>query len=106
LDPSSQIITSSAQLQYWHDLGLVTKPNEPSAMTNQKTKRIGHRPHVKEHISAANTLHDTWTVMKPFVHFSVKAMRLLGRALIFLVKNIPKPDSYKPASKKDKVIKT
>jgi len=74
-------------------------------MATQKTKHIGRRPPVKEHVSTADTLRDTWTVMKPFVHFSIKAMRLLGRALIFLVKNIPKPDNHQPATKKDKVIK-
>ncbi len=51
-------------------------------------------------------LRDTWTVMKPLVHFSIKAMRVLAHALIFIVKNIPKPDDHKPAEKKsDKVIK-
>jgi len=74
-------------------------------MANQKTKHIGQRPPVKEHVSTGDTLHDTWTVIKPFVHFSIKAMRLLGRVLIFVVKNIPKPDSHKPTPKKDKVIK-
>jgi len=69
-------------------------------MATQKTKRIG-RP-VKEHITVADTLYDTWTILKPFVHFSVKAMRLMAHALIFLVKNIPKPNAHKPIQKKIK----
>ncbi len=52
-----------------------------------------------------DTLHDTWTVMKPFVHFSVKALRVIAHALIFIVKHIPKPDGHKPAGKSNKVIK-
>jgi len=45
-------------------------------------------------------------VMKPFVKFGVKALGVLGSVLIHIVKNIPRPDHDKPASKKsDRVIK-
>ena len=73
-------------------------------MTTQNTKKIGQRP-VTKPVSKMDTLHDTWTVMKPFVHFSIKAMRVLAHALIFVVKNIPKPDDHKSTRKSDKIIK-
>lgn len=52
-----------------------------------------------------DTLHDTWTVMKPFVHFSYKALKVIAHALIFIIKHIPKPEEHKANSKSDKVIK-
>ena len=73
-------------------------------MPQQNTKRIGQRP-VKKPVSHMDTLHDTWTVMRPFVHFSIKAMKVMAHALLFIVKNIPKPDSHKPEPKSNKVIK-
>ncbi|WP_428330619.1 hypothetical protein [Mucilaginibacter sp.] len=74
-------------------------------MTQQNTKKIGQRP-VSKPVSKMDTLHDTWTVMKPFVHFSIKAVQVIAHALIFIVKHIPKPEDNKPAGKKnDKVIK-
>ncbi|HWZ15089.1 MAG TPA: hypothetical protein VNW95_07595 [Mucilaginibacter sp.] len=73
-------------------------------MPQQNAKRIGQRP-VKKRSNNIDTLHDAWHIMKPFVHFSIKAMRVIAHALIFIVKNIPKPDDHKPRSKSDKVIK-
>jgi hypothetical protein len=73
-------------------------------MVQQNTKKIGKRPAAKP-VSKMDTLHDTWTVMKPFVHFSIKALRVIAHALIFIVKNIPRPDEHKPGSKSDKVMK-
>ena len=74
-------------------------------MAQQNTQRIGQRP-VKKPVSKLDTLHDTWTVMKPLVHFSFKAMKVMAHALIFIVKNIPKPDDHKSSAKgSDKVIK-
>ena len=74
-------------------------------MTSQNTKKIGKRTE-KEQVPPMDTLHDTWTVMKPFVHFSIKALRVIGYALIFIVKSIPKLEGHKPAaSKKNKIIK-
>lgn len=67
-------------------------------------KRIGQRP-VKKQPSNADVLHDAWQTMKPFVHFSIKAMRVIAHALIFIVKNIPKPEDHKPKSKDKRVIK-
>ena len=52
-----------------------------------------------------DTLHDTWTVMKPFVRFSYQALKVIAHALIFIVKHIPKPEEHKPNGKSDKVIK-
>jgi len=70
--------------------------------TNQK--RIGKRPE-KETVTLNDSLADAWKVMKPFVHFSVKAMKVMAHALVFIVKHIPKPDEHKPASKSGKIIK-
>lgn len=72
-------------------------------MATQHTKRIGNQPKEKT-VSTMDTLHDTWVVMKPFIHFSVKAMKLLAHALIYIVKHVPKPEEHKPA-KGEKVIK-
>ena len=70
-------------------------------MATQHTKHIGPRS-AKKPVSKLDTLRDTWTVMKPFVHFSIKAMKVIAHALIFIVKNIPKPDQHK---KNGKIIK-
>ena len=73
-------------------------------MAQQNTKKIGVRP-VKKTATSLDTMQNTWTVMKPFVHFSVKAMQVIAHSLIFIVKNVPKPDSDKTKAKNDKVIK-
>jgi hypothetical protein len=50
--------------------------------------------------------HSTWEVMKPFVHFGLKATGLIASMLITIVKNIPKPCKHKqPEYKNDTVIK-
>jgi len=72
-------------------------------MANTNTKRIGTQPKEKP-VSTMDTLHNTWVVMKPFVHFSVKAMKLLAHALIYIVKHVPKPEEHK-SGKSNKVIK-
>lgn len=74
-------------------------------MTRQNEKKIGQRPTIKP-ITKTDMLHDTWTVMKPFVKFSIGTMKLLAHALIYIVKSIPKPEEHKPVSKGEgKVIK-
>ncbi|HEY8781680.1 MAG TPA: hypothetical protein VIM16_08710 [Mucilaginibacter sp.] len=73
-------------------------------MSASNQKRIGKRPE-KKPVSKLDTLHETWTVMKPLVRFSIKALQAIAHALIFIVKNIPKPEDHKPRSKNDKVIK-
>jgi hypothetical protein len=47
--------------------------------------KIGQRTE-KEQVTLSETLHDTWRVMKPFVHFSIKAMKIIAHTLIFIVK--------------------
>ncbi|AMR33828.1 hypothetical protein A0256_21500 [Mucilaginibacter sp. PAMC 26640] len=42
--------------------------------------------------------------MKPFVHFGVKAMAVIGSALVTIVRNIPKPEAEKPKASKDRRI--
>jgi hypothetical protein len=73
-------------------------------MPQKTTKRIARRP-ANKGSNNIDTLHEAWDIMKPFVHFSIKAMRVIAHALIFIVKNIPKPDDHKPRGKSDKVIK-
>ncbi|CAN5426193.1 hypothetical protein BH09BAC6_BH09BAC6_36470 [soil metagenome] len=74
-------------------------------MAQQTTKKLGQRP-AAQRVTKMDTLHDTWTVMKPFIKFSFKAMKLLAHALIFIVKSIPKPEDHKPAAKGNgKIIK-
>jgi hypothetical protein len=74
-------------------------------MANQNTKYIGQRT-ARKPASKLDTLRDTWTVMKPFVHFSYKAVKLLAHTFIFIVKNIPKPEDIRQSNRKsDKVIK-
>jgi hypothetical protein len=67
-------------------------------------KKIGQRTK-KETVTLQDTLHDTWRIMKPFVYFSVKALKVVAHALIFIVKQIPKPDGHRPNSKNTKIIK-
>ena len=92
-----QIIISN-----WHGLSFINAKHIPMPASNQK--RIGKHT-VKKEVSSLDTLRGTWTVMKPFVHFSIKSMRVIAHALIFIVKNIPKPEEHKPVSKSNKVIK-
>jgi len=66
-----------------------------------ETKKIGTN---KAEAVKANE-HNVIEVMKPFVTFGVKALGLLATTLVHIVKNIPKPDSHKPASKNDRIIK-
>jgi len=73
-------------------------------MAIQRRRQIGENPKVKP-VSKLDTLRDTWRVMKPFVHFSVKALKVIAHALIFIVKNVPRPAEHKPAPKNNKVIK-
>jgi hypothetical protein len=70
-------------------------------MASNDIKRIGkHRPQVQRQHSNA------WEVMKPFVHFGVKATAAIAHTLISIIKHIPKPDSHKPPQQTGgKVIK-
>jgi len=67
-------------------------------------KKIGQRPE-KETVTLQDTLSDTWRVMKPFVRFSVKALKLVAHTLVYIVKHIPKPEEHQPKTKSNKIIK-
>jgi hypothetical protein len=70
-------------------------------MASQTIKRIDSKK-----ATIKDTHQHNWEVMKPFVHFSVKAMGVIGHALVAIVKNIPKPDSHKhDKPENDKIIK-
>jgi hypothetical protein len=73
-------------------------------MSTSTRKKIGQRPE-KEQVNVSNALHDTWRIMKPLVHFSVKAIKILAYTLIFIVKHIPKPEEHQPKGKNNKVVK-
>jgi hypothetical protein len=73
-------------------------------MPSPNQNKIGQRPE-KEQVKLSDSLHDAWIVMKPFVHFSIKAMKIMARTLIFIVRHIPKPEENKPRAKNDTVIK-
>ncbi|WP_114937155.1 hypothetical protein [Mucilaginibacter endophyticus] len=69
-------------------------------MATNDIKRIGkHGPQAQQRSNA-------WEVMRPFVHFGIKAVTAMAHTLIYIVKHIPKPDQLKPPERKsDKVIK-
>lgn len=49
---------------------------------------------------------NAWEVMKPFVHFGIKATGLIATTLINVIKNIPKPETKStPHRKNDRIIK-
>jgi hypothetical protein len=69
-------------------------------MATHNVKKIGKQE------TEVQTVHSVWEVMKPFVHFGLKATGLIANTLITIVKNIPKPDNHKqPQHKNDKIIK-
>ncbi|UOE46952.1 hypothetical protein MTO98_21340 [Mucilaginibacter sp. SMC90] len=69
-------------------------------MATNNMKKIGKNPQVQYQDSNA------WEVMRPFVHFGIKAAGAIAHTLIYIVKHIPKPDSFKtPERKNNKVIK-
>src|SRR4051812_27402718 len=88
----------------WHGLGLPSYIYTKTTMANHHAKQIGNQPKEKP-VTTMDTLHDTWRVMKPFVRFSFKALKVLAGALVFIVKHIPKPEKHKAKEKRDKVIK-
>jgi hypothetical protein len=98
------IVTFLTVLSLWHGLRLSYQQNPSSTMATQNTKRIGKRPE-KEAVTITDTLHDTWRVMKPFVHFSMGALKVVAKTMIFIVKHIPKPEGHHPKPKNNKVIK-
>jgi len=59
----------------------------------------------KEPVTLYDTLGDTWRVMKLFVRFSVKALKVVAGAMIYIVKHIPKPGEHPQQSKTTKIIK-
>jgi len=71
-------------------------------MATRDTKQIGEHDNNK----GSYLTKENWEVMKPFVHFSAKALMGIGAALFAIVKLIPKAIEHKPEERKsDKVIK-
>ena len=70
-------------------------------MASREIKKIGKH---KTDVQAPHN--NAWEIMKPFVHFGVKATGLIASTLITIVKNIPKPaDHKKTTGKGNKIIK-
>lgn len=53
-------------------------------MTTTKVKIIESKGN-----DAKQTRHDNWEVMKPFVSFSFKALKVIGLGLIAIIKALP-----------------
>ncbi len=69
-------------------------------MAIYEVKKIGKNE--KNVQTAQNTL----DVIKPFLHFGLKATGMIAKTLIAIVSNIPKPNTHQiPDNKKDKIIK-
>jgi len=60
----------------WHSIGFM------QAMSTQK--RIG-----RGNVQVVHTRQDNWDVMRPFVRFAWGAVKLIGIALIAIVKALP-----------------
>jgi hypothetical protein len=70
-------------------------------MATQNIKRIG-----KNDRQAQSQHTNAWEVMKPFVHFGIKATAAIAHTLIWIVKHIPKPDKHQQEkSQNNKIIK-
>jgi hypothetical protein len=70
-------------------------------MESREIKKTGkHNPEVQHAYGNA------WEVMKPFVHFGIKAAGFIASTLITIIKNIPKPGNQKATGRKnDRIIK-
>ena len=64
-------------------------------MPTQHTKNIG-----QQSVNKMQNRTNTWTVMRPFVLFSINAVRVIAHTLIFIVKSIPKAANHKQVEKK------
>lgn len=71
-------------------------------MATTTTKRIGREPQNK----GTYLTRENWEVMKPFVHFGVKALAVIGSVAWGIIKLAPGLLKHKPdGTKSDKVIK-
>jgi hypothetical protein len=70
-----------------------------------QNKKIGSRPAADK--QKGTYLHkDNWEVMKPFVHFALKAITVIGSVMFAIVKMVPKALEHKPEERKNnKIIK-
>ena len=70
------------------------------AMATNNIKKIG------KHGSQLHQGTNAWEVMKPFVHFGIKATGAIAHTLISIIKHIPKPgDDQSAKHKNDRIIK-
>jgi hypothetical protein len=73
--------------------------------TTHSTKRIG-QPNKRKPKKGTYLTQENWEVMKPFVHFALKATAVIGTALYAIVKFVPKALEHKPEERKNnKIIK-
>jgi hypothetical protein len=64
-------------------------------MATRDTKKPVKQPQANKANKGTYLTKDNWEVMKPFVHFSLKAMAVIGTALFAIVKFIPKALEHK-----------
>lgn len=73
--------------------------------TTTQTKRISRREPRRQDKGTYFT-RENWEVMKPFVHFGIKALALIGSVAWSIIKFAPKVLAHKPEERKsDKVVK-
>ena len=69
-------------------------------MASTKAKLTGkHSSNVNDHSG------NTWEIMKPFVHFGLKAIGLIAGTLLIIIKNIPKHDKAVEPDNRNRIIK-
>ena len=69
-------------------------------MTSPQIKKIG-----KSDLNAHHRNSNAWDVMKPFVHFGIKATGLIAGTLLSIIKSIPRRDDQKKPDDRNKIIK-
>ncbi|WPU96540.1 hypothetical protein SNE25_13530 [Mucilaginibacter sabulilitoris] len=69
-------------------------------MASSQIKKIG-----KSNVNAQHQNSNVWEVMKPFVHFGIKATGVIAGTLISIIKHIPKPGGPNKQDNKNKIIK-
>jgi hypothetical protein len=71
-------------------------------MATTQSKRIGREPENK----GTYLTRENWEVMKPFVHFGIKALAVIGSVAWSIIKLAPRLLAHKGEEKKsDKVVK-
>jgi hypothetical protein len=77
------------------------QPPKNQDMASNEIKKAG-----KSNPDVQPAQSNAWEVMKPFVHFGIKATSLIAGALVTIIKNIPRPETKSTQHRKnDRIIK-